>query len=203
MKDTAAKWTPFESAVSAGIVSLLLVTGCATSPPLEARTETATVTATATVTMSPEDRPTPSVDPDGWRRDAQHVVDLTCRVHAAFLEFDRVASDLPANPQNFRQAKRLAAEVVFAIEGMSALLAMGPEEGWTDPWLALRALQFSEAVDGSRTYFESAAKAKSVDELIGLYFGVLQHPTDTPKLGDLPGMLPPELAPQMLQCASG
>lgn len=193
---------PVGPIVTTVILSLTLVTGCTGTSPVQPEAEMVTVTATATVTVSPDPQPSSSFDPEGRRRDAQHIVDLTCKVQTAYLAFDQVASDLPANPQNFREAKSLAADVAFAIEGLSALSIMGPAEGWTDPWLALRALQFSEAVDGSRAYFESAAKAKSVDDLISLFFGVLDNPINPAAAGDLPGWLPPEQADQFSRCAA-
>lgn len=181
-------------------LSALLV-GCTGTP--EAASVTQTVTVTATIEARPEDPPSLAADEAGTARDAQFIVDRICQVQAAYVEFEQLTGNLAANPDNYRQAKDLAAGVAFTIDGLSSRMAMGPSEGWTDPWLALRALQVADVVDGSRTYFESAARAESVDELISLVIGVLDDPIKSAVLGDLPGRLPAAQKEELLRCVAG
>lgn len=183
-------------------LSALLV-GCTGTPEAGSVTQTVTVTATATIEARPDDPPSLAADEAGTARDAQFIVERICQVQAAYVEFEQLTGNLAANPDNYRQAKDLAAGVAFTIDGLSSRMAMGPSEGWTDPWLALRALQVADAVDGSRTYFESAARAESVDELISLVLGVLSDPIDFGGLGDLPGRLPAEQRDELLRCVGG
>jgi len=115
-------------------------------------------------------------------------------------EFEQVAADLQGRPDLFKEARELAGEVAFSLDAVAPLLLAGPSGGWSDPWLALEALTTADSVDSNRPLFESAARATSADDLVGMSLGVLSNPLDDPLTFSLAQRFPEDQGEQLLAC---